>query len=232
MRAGGAAPHFLPMMVRARARRICCKNEGRGAAQTSSRRWCAPARGGSVGEITVRRQTQSTLCIMVEHPLLCHAAAPVPAARHRQARRGDRAGREGASRAAPARRAFAREGRREGQAAPGRVPPRAAARQPAPADLGEAIMSSIPKPPARPPDEVPWPKPPPPPRPPAPPPAARRRLSRPILYLRLPDRTRMPRPKVSALTGTAELNATIERVAPAVLELLADGTPRTKAAIT
>src|SRR3954470_5078494 len=26
MRAGGAAPHFLPMMVRARARRICWRN--------------------------------------------------------------------------------------------------------------------------------------------------------------------------------------------------------------
>jgi hypothetical protein len=33
------------------------------------------------------------------------------------------------------------------------------------------------------------------------------------------------------MTGTAELNATIERVAPDVLGLLADGTPRTKAAI-
>ena len=41
----------------------------------------------------------------------------------------------------------------------------------------------------------------------------------------------MPRPKPSAITGTAELNATIERVAPAILELLADGVPRTKAAI-
>ena len=41
----------------------------------------------------------------------------------------------------------------------------------------------------------------------------------------------MPRPKPSALTGTAELNAMIERVAPDVLALLADGTPRTKAAV-
>jgi hypothetical protein len=32
-------------------------------------------------------------------------------------------------------------------------------------------------------------------------------------------------------TGTAELNAVIERVAPAILELLADGAPRTKPAI-
>ncbi len=41
----------------------------------------------------------------------------------------------------------------------------------------------------------------------------------------------MPRPKPSALTGTAELNATIERVAPDILGLLADGAPRTKAAV-
>ena len=41
----------------------------------------------------------------------------------------------------------------------------------------------------------------------------------------------MPRPKPSALTGTTELNAMIERVAPAILELLADGVPRSKAAI-
>ena len=41
----------------------------------------------------------------------------------------------------------------------------------------------------------------------------------------------MSRAKPSALTSTAELNAMIERVAPAVLELLADGVPRPKAAI-
>ena len=41
----------------------------------------------------------------------------------------------------------------------------------------------------------------------------------------------MPRTKVSAMTGTAELNVMIERVAPDVLGLLTDGTPRTKAAI-
>ena len=35
----------------------------------------------------------------------------------------------------------------------------------------------------------------------------------------------------TALTGTAELNAMIERVAPDILELLADGVPRTKAAV-
>ena len=40
----------------------------------------------------------------------------------------------------------------------------------------------------------------------------------------------MPRPKPSAMTGTAELNATIERVAPDVA-LLADGVPRTRATI-
>ena len=41
----------------------------------------------------------------------------------------------------------------------------------------------------------------------------------------------MPRPKPSALTGTVELNAMIERVAPDILALLADGVPRPKAAI-
>ena len=40
----------------------------------------------------------------------------------------------------------------------------------------------------------------------------------------------MPRAK-PFLTGTAELNATIERVAPDILALLADGLPRRKAAI-
>ena len=38
----------------------------------------------------------------------------------------------------------------------------------------------------------------------------------------------MPRPKPSALTGTAELNAMIGRVAPTILRLLADGVPRIK----
>ena len=32
-------------------------------------------------------------------------------------------------------------------------------------------------------------------------------------------------------TGSAEINAMVARVAPAVLELLADGTPRSKAAV-
>ena len=41
----------------------------------------------------------------------------------------------------------------------------------------------------------------------------------------------MPRAKHSAMTGTAELNAMIERVTPTILGLLADGVPRTKAAI-
>ena len=41
----------------------------------------------------------------------------------------------------------------------------------------------------------------------------------------------MPRPKPSALAGTAELNAMIERVAPDILGLLADGVPRSKPAI-
>ena len=37
--------------------------------------------------------------------------------------------------------------------------------------------------------------------------------------------------KPSSFTGTADLNAMIERVAPDALALLADGGPRTKAAI-
>ena len=41
----------------------------------------------------------------------------------------------------------------------------------------------------------------------------------------------MPRSKPSALTGSAELHAMVTRVAPAILGLLADGVPRTKAAI-
>ena len=41
----------------------------------------------------------------------------------------------------------------------------------------------------------------------------------------------MPRAKPSALTGTAELNAMIERVAHDILALLADGAARTKPAI-
>jgi len=41
----------------------------------------------------------------------------------------------------------------------------------------------------------------------------------------------MPRTKAFALTGTAELNAMIERVASDILALLTDGVPRTKAAI-
>ena len=41
----------------------------------------------------------------------------------------------------------------------------------------------------------------------------------------------MPRTKPSALAGTAELNAMIERVAPDVLALLADGVPRRRPAI-
>ena len=41
----------------------------------------------------------------------------------------------------------------------------------------------------------------------------------------------MPRTKTPVMTGTAELNAMVARIAPAVLGLLADGRPRTKAAI-
>ena len=43
----------------------------------------------------------------------------------------------------------------------------------------------------------------------------------------MPTSTRKPSPYF----GTAELNATIERIAPAILGLLADGAPRTKAAV-
>ena len=45
------------------------------------------------------------------------------------------------------------------------------------------------------------------------------------------DQTLVPRRKPSAFTGTAELNATIGRVAPDILRLLADGVPHTKPAI-
>ena len=38
----------------------------------------------------------------------------------------------------------------------------------------------------------------------------------------------MPRTKSSAFTGSADVEAMIERVAPAILALLADGVPRTK----
>ena len=48
---------------------------------------------------------------------------------------------------------------------------------------------------------------------------------------RLPNRTRMQRSKSSALTGTAELDAMAEQVAPSILELLGDGVPRTVAAV-
>ena len=41
----------------------------------------------------------------------------------------------------------------------------------------------------------------------------------------------MPRLKPSAFTGSADVDAMVERVAPDVLALLADGVPRPKAAI-
>ena len=41
----------------------------------------------------------------------------------------------------------------------------------------------------------------------------------------------MPRRKPFALTGSAELDAMVERAAPAILGLLADGVPRSKHAI-
>ena len=45
----------------------------------------------------------------------------------------------------------------------------------------------------------------------------------------MPTSARKPSPYERA--GSAELNATVERVAPAILALLADGVPRTKHAI-
>jgi hypothetical protein len=45
----------------------------------------------------------------------------------------------------------------------------------------------------------------------------------------MPTAPRQPSPYERA--GSAELNAMVERVAPAILELLADGVPRTKPAI-
>jgi hypothetical protein len=45
----------------------------------------------------------------------------------------------------------------------------------------------------------------------------------------MPTNPRKPSPYERA--GSAEINAMVERVAPAILELLADGVPRTKAAI-
>ena len=45
----------------------------------------------------------------------------------------------------------------------------------------------------------------------------------------MPTSTRKPSPYERA--GSAEINAMVERVAPSILELLADGVPRTKPAI-
>ena len=41
----------------------------------------------------------------------------------------------------------------------------------------------------------------------------------------------MPRPKPSTFTGPADVDAMVERVAPDILALLADGVPRRKPAI-
>src|SRR3954454_4025842 len=58
-------------------------------------------------------------------------------------------------------------------------------------------------------------------------------MSRPGSHPR--HRTRMPtsarKPSPHVFTGSAELNATVEQVAPSILELLADGMPRTKPTI-
>jgi hypothetical protein len=45
----------------------------------------------------------------------------------------------------------------------------------------------------------------------------------------MPSNIRRPNPYERA--GSAEINAMVERVAPSILELLADGVPRTKPAI-
>jgi hypothetical protein len=45
----------------------------------------------------------------------------------------------------------------------------------------------------------------------------------------MPTSTRKPSPH--EFTGSAELNAMVERVAPSILALLADGVPRTKPVI-
>ena len=45
----------------------------------------------------------------------------------------------------------------------------------------------------------------------------------------MPTSTRSP--SHHGFTGSAELNAMVEQVAPAILGLLADGVPRTKAAV-
>ena len=50
----------------------------------------------------------------------------------------------------------------------------------------------------------------------------------------MPTSPRKPtanRTKPATFTGSASINATIDQVAPAVLELLADGVPRTKGVI-
>src|SRR3982751_4935670 len=58
-------------------------------------------------------------------------------------------------------------------------------------------------------------------------------MSRPGSHPR--HRTRMPtsarKPSPHVFTGSAELNAMVERVAPSILGLLADGVPRTKVAL-
>jgi hypothetical protein len=45
----------------------------------------------------------------------------------------------------------------------------------------------------------------------------------------MPRATRSP--SAHGFTGSAEINATVERVAPSILELLGDGVPRRKPAI-
>jgi hypothetical protein len=45
----------------------------------------------------------------------------------------------------------------------------------------------------------------------------------------MPTSTRKPSP--ASFTGSADVNAMVDRLAPAILGLLADGVPRTKAAV-
>jgi hypothetical protein len=60
-------------------------------------------------------------------------------------------------------------------------------------------------------------------------PISRRETSRSRIGPRMPTAPRQPSPYERA--GSAGINAMVERVAPAILELLADGVPRTKPAI-
>src|SRR5690348_4390824 len=108
------------------------------------------------------------------HATRSGAPGAAPPSSHYRARGRDRPGRTDPDQvpAGPRGRPRDRAGRgsRRGDAATRGATPRPFAREPRGPARRRVVVSSIPKPPARPPDEVPWPKPPPPPRPPAPPP--------------------------------------------------------------